>query len=91
MTRSVATSSAIEAIQAPLGRGAETGASSKIRLKRKRPRILHSCARFAERGNRTPLIDVNQIHYEVIRVEYFDLQMLLQMRRHKIRDVRLSA
>jgi uncharacterized 2Fe-2S/4Fe-4S cluster protein (DUF4445 family) len=37
VTRSVATSSAIEGIRAPFGRGAKTGASSKIRLKRKRP------------------------------------------------------
>jgi len=37
VTRSVATSSAIEGIRVPFGRGAKTGASSKIRLKRKRP------------------------------------------------------
>jgi hypothetical protein len=37
VTRSVATSSAIEGIRAPFGRGAKIGASSKIRLKRKRP------------------------------------------------------
>lgn len=37
VTRSVATSSAIEGIRAPFGRGAKSGASSKIRLKRKRP------------------------------------------------------
>jgi hypothetical protein len=37
VTRSVATSSAIEGIRAPFGGGAKTGASSKLRLKRKRP------------------------------------------------------
>jgi hypothetical protein len=37
VTRSVATSSAIEGIRAPFGGSAKTGASSKIRLKRKRP------------------------------------------------------
>jgi hypothetical protein len=37
VTRSVATSSAIEGIRAPFGRSAKIGASSKIRLKRKRP------------------------------------------------------
>ncbi len=37
VTRSVATSSAIEGIRAPFGRGAKTAASSKVRLKRKRP------------------------------------------------------
>jgi hypothetical protein len=37
VTRSVATSSAIEGIRAPFGDNAKTGASSKIRLKRKRP------------------------------------------------------
>jgi uncharacterized 2Fe-2S/4Fe-4S cluster protein (DUF4445 family) len=36
VTRSVATSSAIEGIRAPFGRGARTGASSKVRLKRKK-------------------------------------------------------
>lgn len=36
-TRSVATSSAIEGIRAPFGGGAKSGASSKVRLKRKRP------------------------------------------------------
>ena len=36
VTRSVATSSAIEGIRAPFGRGAQTGASSKVRLKRKK-------------------------------------------------------
>jgi uncharacterized 2Fe-2S/4Fe-4S cluster protein (DUF4445 family) len=34
--RSVATSSAIEGIRAPFGRCAKTGASSKVRLKRKK-------------------------------------------------------
>jgi hypothetical protein len=34
--RSVATSSAIEGIRAPFARGAQTGASSKVRLKRKK-------------------------------------------------------
>ena len=37
VTRSVATSSAIEGIRAPFGRAAKGGASDKIRLKRKRP------------------------------------------------------
>ena len=37
VTRSVATSSAIEGIRAPFAGGAKTGASSKVRLKRKRP------------------------------------------------------
>ena len=37
VTRSVATSSAIEGIRVPFGAGAKNGASSKIRLKRKRP------------------------------------------------------
>ena len=46
-----------------------------------------SCAQFAERGNRALLIEVNQIHYEVIWVEHFDLEVLLQMRRCKICDV----
>jgi len=36
VTRSVATSSAIEGIRAPFGRGAQTGASSRVRLKRKK-------------------------------------------------------
>ena len=36
VTRSVATSSAIEGIRAPFTRGAQTGVSSKIRLKRKK-------------------------------------------------------
>jgi hypothetical protein len=36
VTRSVATSSAIEGIRAPFGRGVHTGASSKVRLKRKK-------------------------------------------------------
>ena len=36
VTRSVATSSAIEGIRAPFGRGAQTGASSKVRLNRKK-------------------------------------------------------
>ena len=35
--RSVATSSAIEGIRAPFGGSAKNAASSKIRLKRKRP------------------------------------------------------
>jgi hypothetical protein len=37
VTRSVATSSAIEEIRAPFERSSKAGASSKIRLKRKRP------------------------------------------------------
>jgi hypothetical protein len=37
VTRSVATSSAIEGIRAPFGGGAKTGSSSKASLKRKRP------------------------------------------------------
>lgn len=37
VTRSVATSSAIEGIRAPFAGGAKTGASSKVGLKRKRP------------------------------------------------------
>ena len=37
VTRSVATSSAIEGIRAPFARGAKTDASSKVRLKRKKP------------------------------------------------------
>ena len=37
VTRSVATSSAIEGIRAPFEGGAKPGASTKIRLKRKRP------------------------------------------------------
>jgi hypothetical protein len=37
VTKSVATSSAIEGIRAPFGRRAKTGVSSKTRLKRKRP------------------------------------------------------
>jgi hypothetical protein len=37
VTRSVATSSAIEGIRSPFGGSAKSGASSKIRLKRKRP------------------------------------------------------
>ena len=37
VTRSVATSSAIEGIRAPFGRGAKTNASNKIPLRRKRP------------------------------------------------------
>ena len=36
VTKSVATSSAIEGIRAPFGRGAQTGASSRVRLKRKK-------------------------------------------------------
>ena len=36
VTRSVATSSAIEGIRAPFERGAQTGAGSKVRLKRKK-------------------------------------------------------
>jgi hypothetical protein len=36
VTRSVATSSAIEGIRAPFGRGSEAGAGSKVRLKRKK-------------------------------------------------------
>jgi hypothetical protein len=36
VTRSVATSSAIEGIRAPFAGSAKTGTSSKIRLKRKR-------------------------------------------------------
>jgi hypothetical protein len=36
VARSVATSSAIEGIRAPFGRGAQSGASSKSRLKRKK-------------------------------------------------------
>jgi hypothetical protein len=37
VTKSVATSSAIEGIRAPFGRSAKTAASSKIRLKWKSP------------------------------------------------------
>jgi hypothetical protein len=37
VTKSVATSSAIEGIRAPFGGNAKNAASSKIRLKRKRP------------------------------------------------------
>lgn len=37
VTKSVATSSAIEGIRAPFGGSAKNAASSKIRLKRKRP------------------------------------------------------
>ena len=37
VTKSVATSSAIEGIRAPFGGSAKNGASSKIRVKRKRP------------------------------------------------------
>jgi hypothetical protein len=36
VTTSVATSSAIEGIRAPFERGAQTGAGSKVRLKRKK-------------------------------------------------------
>jgi hypothetical protein len=36
-TSSVGTSSAIEGIRAPFGRGAKAAAGSKIRLKRKKP------------------------------------------------------
>jgi hypothetical protein len=48
---------------------------------------LFSCAKFAEGGNRALFMKVDEIHDEIIRVDYVDLQVLLKMGHRKIRDV----